>query len=84
MDWCQSRGLYFYEPETGTISAPLADKVAENIHGCIGSIIDKEGNLFDWMSGRVYIIDLHSRSAAGGIRIQAFKLQVERSQLPSD
>ena len=41
-----NQGLYFYEPETGTISAPLADKVAENIHGCIGSIIDKEGKLW--------------------------------------
>ena len=60
-----NQGLYFYEPETGTISAPLADKVAENIHGCIGSIIDKEGKLWIGCLEGVYIIDLHSRSAAG-------------------
>ena len=60
-----NQGLYFYEPETGTISAPLADKVAENIHGCIGSIIDKEGKLWIGCMEGVYIIDLHSRSAAG-------------------
>ncbi len=60
-----NQGLYFYEPETGAISAPLADRVAENIHGCIGSIIDKEGKLWIGCMEGVYIIDLHSRSAAG-------------------
>ena len=60
-----NQGLYFYEPETGTISAPLADRVAESIHGCIGSIIDKEGKLWIGCLEGVYIIDLHSRSATG-------------------
>lgn len=45
MDRRQSRTLYFYDPVKKEITAPLPDKAAENIHGCIGSIIDKEGKL---------------------------------------
>lgn len=45
MDRRQSRTL-FYDPVKKEITAPLPDKAAENIHGCIGSIIDKEGKLW--------------------------------------
>lgn len=41
-----NQGLYFYDPVKKEITAPLPDKAAENIHGCIGSIIDKEGKLW--------------------------------------
>lgn len=64
MDRRQSRTL-FYDPVKKEITAPLPDKAAENIHGCIGSIIDKEGKLWVGCLEGVYIIDLHSRSSKG-------------------
>ena len=60
-----NQGLYFYDPIKKEITAPLPDKIAENIHGCIGSIIDKEGKLWVGCLEGVYIIDLHSRSSKG-------------------
>lgn len=60
-----NQGLYFYDPVKKEITAPLPDKAAENIHGCIGSIIDKEGKLWVGCLEGVYIIDLHSRSSKG-------------------
>lgn len=60
-----NQGLYFYEQATGKISSPLANKAAENIHGCIGSIIDKEGKLWIGCLEGVYIIDLRSRTPEG-------------------
>lgn len=60
-----NQGLYFYDSANEQIISPLPEKVAENIHGCIGSIIDKEGKLWIGCMEGVYVIDLHSRSSKG-------------------
>lgn len=60
-----NQGLYFYDLATQRIISPLPDKTAENIHGCVGSIIDKEGQLWVGCMEGVYIIDLHTRSSKG-------------------
>ena len=60
-----NQGLYYYDMGSQKISAPLPDKVSENIHGCIGSIIDKEDKLWIGCMEGVYVIDLRSRSDKG-------------------
>lgn len=54
-------GLFFYDLATDKITCPFSG--AENIHSCLGSIIDKEGKLWIGCSRGVYIIDLHSRTS---------------------
>lgn len=76
MDRSQSRTL-FYEIATGKICAPLANKVAENIHGCIGSIIDKHGKLWIGCMEGVYIIDLHSRTSTGEFQHRHLKFKLD-------
>ncbi|MDR0894478.1 MAG: response regulator [Prevotellaceae bacterium] len=56
-----NRGLFFYDSEEQKLFSPFANHEAEQIPGCIGSIIDKEGNLWIGSQQGVYIIDLHSR-----------------------
>lgn len=60
-----NQGLYFYDLDKAQLISPFADKAAENIHGSIGSIIDKDGKLWLGCLEGVYIIDLHSRSSQG-------------------
>ena len=60
-----NQGLHFYDFATRKMSAPLGNNTSENIHGCIGSIIDKEGKFWIGCLEGVYIIDLHSRSPQG-------------------
>lgn len=60
-----NQGLYFYDIANDRLISPLPNKAAENIHGCIGSIIDKEGKLWIGCMEGVYSIDLHLRSAEG-------------------
>lgn len=60
-----NQGLYFYDLTKSQLISPLAGKAAENIHGSIGSIIDKDGKLWLGCLEGVYIIDLHSRSSEG-------------------
>ena len=72
-----NQGLYFYEIATGKICAPLANKVAENIHGCIGSIIDKHGKLWIGCMEGVYIIDLHSRTSTGEFQHRHLKFKLD-------
>lgn len=60
-----NQGLYFYDLDKAQLISPFANKAAENIHGSIGSIIDKDGKLWLGCLEGVYIIDLHSRSSKG-------------------
>lgn len=60
-----NQGLYFYDFRSRKIVSPLADKAGEKIHGCIGSIIDKEDKLWIGCLEGVYVIDLHTRSTQG-------------------
>ncbi len=59
-----NQGLYFYDLRRKQLRSPFADKAAEEIRGCIGSIIDKDGQLWIGCLDGVYIIDLHSRPAS--------------------
>lgn len=78
-----NQGLYFYDFATRQIISPLPDRIGENIHGCIGSIIDKEGKLWLGCLEGVYVIDLHSRSSKGefAYRHLNFKLDDPESRL---
>ncbi len=55
-----NQGIFFYDLKTQTIHSPLADQPTENIYGCIGSCIDRNGQLWIGCLEGVYIIDLHS------------------------
>lgn len=57
-----NRGIYFYDFKRQKLYSPLPGQAAKDINGCIGSIIDKEGNLWMGCLEGVYIIDLHSRT----------------------
>ncbi len=59
-----NRGLFFYDLKQEKFINPLPDNVAKKIYGCIGSAIDREGQLWIGCQEGVYIIDLHSRSAS--------------------
>lgn len=78
-----NQGLYFYDLTNKKISSPLPDGVGENIHGCIGSIIDKDGNLWMGCLEGVYVINLHSRSSKGGFQYRHlnYKLDDPNSRL---
>lgn len=60
-----NQGLYFYDMKEDKLISPFAGKAAENIHGCIGSIIDKDDQLWIGCLEGAYIVDLHSRSSDG-------------------
>lgn len=78
-----NQGLYFYDLTKAQLIAPLAGKAAENIHGSIGSIIDKDGKLWLGCLEGVYIIDLHSRSSEGEFQYRHlnYKLDDPNSRL---
>lgn len=59
-----NEGLYFYDLKQEKMIVPLPDSIARNIHGCIGSIIDRDGRLWIGCLEGTYIIDLHSRHTA--------------------
>lgn len=60
-----NQGLYFYDIAKEELVSPLAGQAAANVHGCIGSIIDRDGKLWIGCLEGVYIVDLQSRSAEG-------------------
>ena len=76
-------GLYFYSLEQEKLTMPFSDKESNNIHGCIGSIIDRTGKLWIGCLEGVYIVDLHSRSKLGTFRYQhlLYKLDNPASKL---
>ena len=55
-----NQGLFFYDLAHKQLCSPFAKRAAEDIRGCIGSIIDKDGQLWMGCLDGVYIIDLHS------------------------
>lgn len=71
-------GLFFYDLTTRQITIPFAD--AENIHSCLGSIIDKDGNLWVGCSKGVYTIDLHSRQPNGEFPHRHLQYKLDDSQ----
>ena len=73
-------GLFFYDLKRKQLHSPFANRAAENIRGCIGSIIDKNGQLWIGCLDGVYIIDLHSRSASsadGTFRYRHLKYKLD-------
>lgn len=78
-----NQGLYFYDLAKAQLISPFADKAAENIHGSIGSIIDKDGKLWLGCLEGVYIIDLHSQSPKGEFQYRHlnYKLDTPDSHL---
>ncbi|MDO4163083.1 MAG: two-component regulator propeller domain-containing protein [Bacteroides sp.] len=85
--WIGARdGIYFYDFARQKIVSPLPKQVNANIHGCIGTIIDREGKLWMGCLEGVYIIDLHKRdqSSADGTfayRHLKYKLDAPNSGL---
>lgn len=60
-----NQGLYFYEPETGTTVLLWQTKWRRIFMAASVLLLIKEGKLWIGCLEGVYIIDLHSRSAAG-------------------
>lgn len=61
-----NQGVYFYDITTDQLTSPLPQQAAEKIRGSIGSIIDKDQQLWMGCMEGVYIIDLKSRKQANG------------------
>ena len=57
-----NNGIYFYDLQAKRLFSFLGDDTSERLLGCIGSIIDRKGQLWIGSMDGVYIIDLHSRS----------------------
>ena len=75
-----NQGLYYYDLNTRQLSSPLPDKAAAKIHGCIGSLIDKEGKLWLGCMEGVYVIDLHTRSPKGEFRYRHLSHKLDNPQ----
>lgn len=71
-----NRGIYFYDFKSQKLYSPLPGHAAEDINGCIGSIIDKEGHLWMGCLEGVYIIDLHSRTQDNLFTYRQLKYQL--------
>lgn len=75
-----NQGLFFYDLTHKQLCSPFAKRAAEDIRGCIGSIIDKDGQLWMGCLDGVYIIDLHSRSVSspeGTFRYRHLKYKLD-------
>lgn len=57
-----NRGLFFYDMVTQKFISPFVNRMAENVRGCLGAIIDRNNKLWIGSTEGVYIIDLNSRS----------------------
>lgn len=78
-----NQGIFFYDLKRRKLLSPLPNRASENIRGCIGSVIDKEGQLWMGCLDGVYIIDLHSRSNAspdGVFRYRHLKYKLDDPQ----
>lgn len=78
-----NQGVYFYDLTTNKPLSPFANHAAENIHGCIGSIIDKDHKLWIGCMEGVYVIDLHSRSpqsSAGEFQYRHLNYKLDNPQ----
>ena len=58
-----NQGIYFYDLLTDQLVPFFKGGISERLLGCVGSIIDKKGQLWIGCMEGVYIIDLHSRSS---------------------
>lgn len=79
-----NQGLYFYDIQHDNLTSPLPDRMAENIRGSIGSIIDQANRLWIGCLEGVYIIDLKSRDTKNGTfayRHLKYKLNDPNSEL---
>jgi signal transduction histidine kinase/ligand-binding sensor domain-containing protein/CheY-like chemotaxis protein len=76
-------GIYFYDLTAEKMTMPISAKISNNIHGCIGSIIDHTGKLWVGCMEGVYIIDLKKRSRQGmfSYRHLTYKLDNPSSRL---
>lgn len=77
-----NEGLYFYDLEQEKMTALLPDSIARNIHGCIGSIIDHDGQLWIGCLEGAYVIDLHSlrTTAQGHLRYRHLKYKLDQPE----
>jgi len=55
-----NNGIYFYDLQSDRLISLLGDDTSERLLGCIGSIIDKKGQLWIGSMEGVYIINLYS------------------------
>lgn len=53
-------GIFFHDFATGKTSSPLPKSMVGNVAGCLGSLIDKFGNLWIGSTPGVFVIDLYS------------------------
>lgn len=75
-----NQGLFFYDFERRKVVFPLPQEISERIHGCVGSIIDKDGQLWIGCLEGVYIINLHSRSANGLFKYKHLNFKLDHPQ----
>lgn len=72
-----NQGLYFYDLTHEKLTVPLPNGTAENIHGCIGAIIDQKGKLWIGCMEGTYIIDLYSRSSKGEFQFEHLNYKLD-------
>ncbi len=58
-------GVFYYDLKTGRLEDPFEDN--RTVRGCIGTLIDKQGQLWMGCITGVRVIDLHARQSGGGI-----------------
>ena len=79
-----NNGIYFYDLQSDKLFSLLGDDTSERILGCVGSIIDRNGQLWIGSLEGVYIIDLHSRQSGEnrfGYRHLRYKLDQPESHI---
>lgn len=72
-----NKGIFFYDYNSKKLSAPLPAKFAENINGCLGTLIDNKKNLWIGTNSGIIKINLNSFKQSRE-NFQVEKLQPEK------
>lgn len=72
-------GVFYYDLKTGVLSDPFEDN--RIVRGCIGSLVDRDGQLWIGCITGVRIIDLHSRRSGGGrFRVRSLQYKLDHPE----
>ena len=73
-------GIFYYDLQTGKISHPF--EANQEIRGCIGSNIDKNGTLWMGCLSGVCAIDLHSGKSGKGFKFRHLRHKLNQPESP--
>lgn len=70
-------GLYLYDIATQTLKRPLGTKQSDMIKGCVGSLVDKDGNLWVGCLDGICVVNLKKKRADGTFEYRHLKYKLD-------